>query len=250
MDDLPAFYAKYVPHDTPSENAWGTMMRDIFRDARNRVLALHDAGRVLDVGCGLGYFLREFEGTSWQATGVDLSADLAERARRDHGVDARAGRLDEQRFLDNSFDAVTLFYVLEHSEDPAAFLREVRRVLRPGGWALIRVPDMEPLIRLRQMFGFPRKFFCPPMHLCDLSPRTLHRMLDQLGFEEIRTTAGGATAPPRRVERWISKLSGRISGALETLSGGTLLLPGVSKTTTAFLRGRAENQAPNGRPLR
>lgn len=233
-EGLRSFYQKYYPPDPSTEEAWGAQMHRIFRNSRLQILSYASHGRLLDVGCGPGYFLREFQGTRWEAVGVDLSDDVVQRARRRHGVDARSGDLISQRFAPDSFDAVTLFYLLEHVPDPLSLLQEVRRVLRPGGLLLIRVPDMEPLVRLHNLLGFPRTFFEPPMHLCDLSPPTLRRILSDLGFERIRTRTGGSTAPPQRSARFLSRLSGGISTLLEFLSFGTLLLPGVSKTTTAL----------------
>ena len=228
-EDLPAFYRKYYPPE--SEEAWAVLMRRIFADARDRVLTLGPRGRVLDVGCGMGHFLSLFDGSGWTAVGVDVAG----RAR--NGLDIRSGRLEDQRFDDRSFDAVTLFYLLEHLPDPAATLRHVHRILRPGGLVLIRVPDMEPLIRLRRITGVPREFFFPPMHLCDLSPAVLRRMLREVGFDRIRTTTGGATSPPLRRERVVSLLAGALGSAVERLTGGRVLLPGVSKTTLAHKPG-------------
>ncbi|MHC4605855.1 MAG: class I SAM-dependent methyltransferase [Planctomycetota bacterium] len=233
-EDLRSFYQKYYPDDPETDRSWRAMMSGIFRDARRRILAAAPAGRVLDVGCGLGYFLDEFQGTGWDAVGIDISADVARRARERSGADVRSGRLEDRKFPEDSFNAVTLFYLLEHTPDPVAVLRQVRRILRPRGLVLIRVPHMEPLIRLRSVMGAPRAFFHPPMHLCDLNPRVLHRILRDVGFERIRTTTGGATSPPKPLERMASRLSGAVAATLEKITGGTALLPGVSKTTIAY----------------
>jgi len=97
---------------------------------------------VLEVGCGVGaqiqVLLRRFPGSHF--TGVDLSATQLERARRFLAEPIAAGRVDvveasayQLPFPDGHFDGACTFWVLEHLSDHLGVLREIRRVLRPGG---------------------------------------------------------------------------------------------------------------------
>ncbi|MBC7223344.1 MAG: class I SAM-dependent methyltransferase [Anaerolineae bacterium] len=103
-------------------------------------VSLPPGARVLDLGCGTGAFLRELQ-KRWPAVGVDLSAIALGYcgARRLAGlVQASADHLP---FPAASFGLVTCMDVLYHrAVDEAAALREVWRVLAPGGWLLVRVP--------------------------------------------------------------------------------------------------------------
>lgn len=100
-------------------------------------------GAWLDVGCGPGFMLREVEGLhGWLAVGVDLSlralrsaGDVAPSA---HALSASGEALP---FPDDAFDIVTALGTLEHFPSPELGAREVARVLRPGGGALIVVPN-------------------------------------------------------------------------------------------------------------
>lgn len=95
-------------------------------------------GRLLDVGCGTGATLRTL-GSFGLAVGLDysrLALDYCRRRGQRALVQADAERLP---FADGSFDAVTLLDLLEHVDDELA-MREVARVLRPGGWVFITVP--------------------------------------------------------------------------------------------------------------
>lgn len=109
-------------------------------------LALGDEERVLDCGCGRGFYLNFVRGLRPRArlVGVDLSLgelaamELPEGADGVARVRARAGALP---FADDWFDAVIVSEVLEHVDDDLAALAEVRRVLRPGGRAAVTVPN-------------------------------------------------------------------------------------------------------------
>lgn len=97
-------------------------------------------GRCLDVGCGVGTLsalLRE-RGGDW--TFLEPDADAAREAEALLGSPVVHGTLEAQRFPAQSFTLLTTFDVLEHVPDVGAFLREVTRVLAPGGWFLATTP--------------------------------------------------------------------------------------------------------------
>jgi SAM-dependent methyltransferase len=98
-------------------------------------LSRHLAGRTLDIGCGLGDFLRSRPGSS----GVDVNPRTVEFCRA-QGLDARPMEPDVLPFEAASFDSVLLDNVLEHIAAPAPLLAEIRRVLRPRGRLLVGVP--------------------------------------------------------------------------------------------------------------
>ncbi len=77
-------------------------------------------GRLLDVGCAAGFFLKAAKDSGWDVRGVEPSRWLAEWGRKKYGLDIRAGTLDSVKFPSNSFDAVTMWDVLEHVPDPFA----------------------------------------------------------------------------------------------------------------------------------
>jgi SAM-dependent methyltransferase len=97
------------------------------------------SNELLDVGCGTGWLADHFE----HYTGVDGSDDAVAEAQR-RGRNVSRGDLDEPLpFQDASFDAVVMKDVLEHVGDPVALVREVRRVLRPGGLVFASSPDAQ-----------------------------------------------------------------------------------------------------------
>lgn len=97
------------------------------------------ARRILDVGCGTGANL-ELLARYGECEGVDVS-DAALAFCRDRGLTrVHKGAAEELPFEDNSFDMVTGLDVVEHLDDDVKGLSEMRRVLRPGGFAVLFVP--------------------------------------------------------------------------------------------------------------
>jgi 2-polyprenyl-3-methyl-5-hydroxy-6-metoxy-1,4-benzoquinol methylase len=99
-------------------------------------------GMFLDVGCSLGFFLNGIRQSSgWQVYGTELSPEAVSFARETLGLDVRCGKLETLDYADSFFDYVHVNNVLEHVKDPSGFLKECRRLLRPGGQCYLSVPN-------------------------------------------------------------------------------------------------------------
>ena len=98
---------------------------------------------LLDIGCGTGDFLCEAANAGYQVTGVEFSPTSAAAAASRVPGRIVCGSIDSAAFPDSSFDVVASSDVIEHVRNPLAFACEIRRILRPGGTALISTPDLE-----------------------------------------------------------------------------------------------------------
>jgi SAM-dependent methyltransferase len=114
--------------------------RDITRDLIAEFTEAND--RVLDAGCGTGETLAVFDDRD--RYGVDIIPDYFDAASA-NGLDADIADIESMLYDDHTFDAVVCTDVLEHVLDLNAAVRELLRVLRPGGVLIIRVPDSEDL---------------------------------------------------------------------------------------------------------
>jgi SAM-dependent methyltransferase len=112
-----------------------SFVEQICRELRNEGCS---RPRILDIGCGTGGNL-EMLAEFGEAEGVDVSVDALEFCRA-RGLKIKQGAAESLPYEDGSFDLVTGLDVVEHLDDDVAGLREMRRVLRPGGRALIFVP--------------------------------------------------------------------------------------------------------------
>lgn len=157
-----------------------------YRDDCELLARFKPAGRLLDVGTNMGFFLRH-AANRWNAMGVEPSPSLSEIARKHFGLDVRTAFLETAGFPAASFDVVTLTDVFEHIAEPRALLREIRRVLRPDGVALVKVPNGAFNLfkqRVLQRFGRTGDFdiWDSYEHVVHYTARTLRRMLESEGF--------------------------------------------------------------------
>ena len=118
---------------------WNVGTRRAFFSALATVRTDAEA-RVVDVGCGTGIVLREFPWRPRILCGCDASPTALEFTRRRGIRDLVRGDVTALPFADNSIDLLLALDVIEHLDDDAAALRELTRVLRPGGHLLLHVP--------------------------------------------------------------------------------------------------------------
>lgn len=150
--------------------------------------------RLLDVGCGPGFFLRHGADRGWIVLGIEPSAQAAAHARG-LGIPVVKAVLDAAtaaalRTSEAPFDVVHLHQVLEHVPDPAATLALAHGLLRPDGLLFVAVPnDYNPLQRhLREHLGYPPWWVVPPHHLNYFDRASLGRLLARCGFAVVHET--------------------------------------------------------------
>ena len=147
-------------------------------------------GRLLDVGAAVGFFLREARRRGWEVHGVELSPWAAEVARERFGLDVLTADLEHADLEEASFDAVTLWHVLEHLPSPAQALAKVRRLLRSGGVLALEVPNVDCAAARRDLATWQHT--SPAEHLFYFAPATFRRMLERAGFTvELLRRSGG-----------------------------------------------------------
>lgn len=166
-------------------------LRDIiWRKRMDRVNALAPPGRLLDVGCGTGTFLRQAKLQGWEVAGTELSRAGANAARSQE-LRVHEGEIWEADFPEASFDLVTCWHVIEHVADPRRVLEEMYRLLHPGGWIVLATPNLEDRIfRAAYLLARGRRprLYEPgerEVHLYFFSAATLGRLTSSVGFTDI-----------------------------------------------------------------
>lgn len=162
------------------------------------------APRVLDVGCGEGYFAAVLEHAGVEVVAVDVVAEPLLRALRRHpDLDARLVEPEAPLPLeDSSFDVVWAGETIEHVADTSRWLSELRRVLRSGGVLLLTTPNHGWLSRLWLALNaraFQARFDPRGDHLRFFTRAALADLLADFGFEDVTVRAAGGLPGARRV---------------------------------------------------
>jgi len=143
------------------------------------------SGRVLDVGCSTGGFLHELDRRwpgAYERLGTDVVSEALNHAER-QGVPVMRPAFLEHDFRGHQFDAVTLWAVVEHLVDPAAFMAKAASLLRPGGHCFVLVPNLRSLAA--RLLG-PRYRYVMAEHVNYFSASTLRRLAArEAGWREV-----------------------------------------------------------------
>jgi 2-polyprenyl-3-methyl-5-hydroxy-6-metoxy-1,4-benzoquinol methylase len=149
-------------------------------------------GRILDIGCGGGAFLHKMKNRGWNAEGLDFDEDAVHAAIEDYGVQARVGRLEDMAYASESFDAITMHHVIEHVYDPVSLLREICRILKPGGRLIVVTPNINSWGHER--FGENWRGLEPPRHVRLFSTHALGNAAATAGFQQVNAYSTAANA--------------------------------------------------------
>ena len=184
QDELARTYdAAYYGKGTGKFSGPVEAILDRFRRGRAVRLAklLPSRARVLDIGCGNGGFLRALHALgSFELHGVELPGPAAERTSRYPFIRLKTGTLDQSDFPAASLDAVTLFHVFEHLNNPRDVLDMALNFLRPGGFLMLSFPNIVSL--QARMFRASWFHLDPPRHLCFLPPAVFRKQAEARGL--------------------------------------------------------------------
>ncbi len=175
------------------EFAWNNSVRAEFLKRGETYLKYllphRTSGRILDLGCSAGFFLKTAQDAGFDVTGLEFSADTAQLGKDLYGLDIHCGTIHQHDFAPESFSIVTLWDVIEHVVDPLEDLRQIADLLEPGGLVAMSTPNIKGLYPRVSYQLYPWLGFwshpTPPYHLTQFSSGTLSAMCRNAGFEVI-----------------------------------------------------------------
>lgn len=205
-------------------------------------------GRLLEIGCGTGFFLAEMS-RFFHVCGIDISPVALERSRANcPGADIRRMSAEElDIFPEGYFDVVVARHVMEHLRDPAGVLVSCGRILRPGGLLLLVVPHTDSISRKWKRDGWYG--YRDPTHISLLSSGEWLGLLRRAGFEVRKAFADGLWDVPYvpLLPAWLQKCLFGSLGGIQALLGLTVVPVPLGEALVVVAERKEEN--PGGARL-
>ncbi|MFL2707198.1 MAG: class I SAM-dependent methyltransferase [Gammaproteobacteria bacterium] len=137
--------------------------------------------KLLDIGCGSGTFLRSCRDNGFSGEGIEPSKWLSSYSSTTHGLKVHQGILAENiKNLDDNYDLVSMWDVIEHLSNPSEELKIIRTILNDEGFLILNIPDIDSSIA--KLMGRKWPFYLS-VHLLYFSKKTIQKLLKQCGFE-------------------------------------------------------------------
>jgi SAM-dependent methyltransferase len=176
LKELDDCYDRYERNDYLSKV---TIKR--YNELLDRFEPYRKTNKLLDVGCGVGYFLEAAKKRGWEVYGTEYT-DQAMDICNGKGIKMNKGKLDPSHYELGAFDIVTSFEVLEHINNPMEEVKNFYKTLRSGGLLYFTTPNFNAFERyyLKESYNI----ICYPEHLSYYTKSTMNRLLSDNGFEK------------------------------------------------------------------
>ena len=157
------------------------------------LLGLGHSKRLLDIGSALGWFMEKAALNGYETWGIEPSTNVAHLGQKRTNRPVEIAMVEEIPHDRDFFHVLSLFDVLEHTEDPIVSMNEIRRVLADGGMLVLRVPDADGLLPRMSHFLYNITFGCytKPLillyrfHRWGFNKKSLRLLLCNAGFEVV-----------------------------------------------------------------
>ena len=193
-EELEFYRSKY--QEAYGEEFWYESRIDFFETALEKIEALCPSkGSLLDVGCGMGFFLKEARSRGWEhGLGVEVSHLAVDHANQKVGVEVLEGDLRDLNLPENHFDVATAWNVIDQLQDPVGTLKEMHRVLKAGGLLALRVSNLRFHLPLHRLSGILEKSPGKKIsfatrscfHIYAFSPSSIRMVLQRTGYVNVK----------------------------------------------------------------
>ncbi len=180
------FNEKYIQENVNVQYCYEKDKKNIVAFARKRFDTIEKylkPGKVLDIGCALGFYLEEGRKRGWEPYGIEISEYAANYAIQKLGLDVQTVDMEKAVFKKNFFDFITLWLVMEHFVDPVKKLKKISQWLKKGGFLGIKVPHAGGLTFKFNFDTWVKQH--TEDHYCDYNISNMTRLLDKIGFDVV-----------------------------------------------------------------
>lgn len=172
-----------------------------YEEVLDRLEPYRKTNKMIDVGCGMGYFLEVAKSRGWEVFGTEYT-DKAIEICESKGITMHQGVLDVNNYEAESFDVVTSFEVIEHINNPIEEVSNIHHLLRKQGAFYVTTPNFNSLLRyhLKEEYNV----IVYPEHLCYYTPKTLKDLMRSNGFDKVRLEATGISLTRLKTSKKVS----------------------------------------------
>ena len=157
-----------------------------YKDAK-RILKIIERyqkpGKILDLGCFVGFFLKQAERNGWDVYGIEPSKWAVSIANKLGLKNVKQGTLDSVKLEDNFLDAVVMIEVIEHLDEPMDVLNKINKKLKLGGTLTIVTPKFDSIYSKLLKNNW---WFIENVHLYYFTEKTISKILKKAGFKIIK----------------------------------------------------------------
>ncbi|MBM77813.1 MAG: hypothetical protein CL846_04970 [Crocinitomicaceae bacterium] len=158
-------------------------------------------GKIIDVGCGIGYFLEEAKKRGWEVYGTEYTDEAIKICKR-KGITMQQGKLNPNNYNLEEFDIITSFEVLEHINNPIEELSNFYKILRKGGLVYLTTPNFNSISRYYLKSNY--NVITYPEHLSYYTPKTIKYLFKKLNFKTLKIETTGISITRIKTSKGLS----------------------------------------------
>lgn len=196
---------EYLVNHYYSPNIWSRLISTIVHNVPAMPSYVSN-GKILDIGCGAGDTLILLKNLGWNTYGVDMDSHAIENAQKRGLSQVKLGTYEYlSNYPDNFFDAIRLYHVIEHIDNPSMCLKLIQQKLKNNGELIIGTPNSQSV--LSHIFRSNWYNLDTPRHLFLFSPSNLKTLVWKNGFTTQKIEFCSAGGIPGSIQYWLGEIS-------------------------------------------
>ncbi len=159
-----------------------------YNELLDRFEKFRKTGKIIDVGCGIGYFLETAKSRGWEVYGTEYTNEAIQICKN-KGIKISKGKLNSENYNPESFDIITSFEVLEHINNPLEEIDNFSKILRIGGLVYLTTPNFNSFLRYKLKEKYDVITY--PEHLSYYTHKTLNNLFKTSNFNKLKFESTG-----------------------------------------------------------
>lgn len=214
---------EYLIHHYYSPNVLSLFISTFIQDVP-AMPSYVEGGKILDIGCGVGDTLFLLKNLGWNTYGIDMDKRAIETAKKRGLTNIRLGTYTYlSKYPDNYFDAIRLYHVIEHLDNPSLCLQFIYKKLKKNGELVMGTPNSKSIVS--SIFKTYWYNLDSPRHLFIFSPKTLGKLLHKNGFRVQKVNFCSAGGIAGSLQYLVNESNDKKIDLIHNLYGILLLYP-------------------------